>query len=142
MVYLKTTEEIQLMRESSRVLAQTHGEIARLIKPGVKTKALDRRAEEFIRDNKGIPSFLDYNSFPASLCISVNDVVVHGFPGEYELRNRGGSDARGLAVVGVPRGLCAAPRPLRPSLDRPRRTWSRSTASKRSSSTPTCERRT
>ncbi|MBY0435654.1 MAG: type I methionyl aminopeptidase, partial [Cyclobacteriaceae bacterium] len=80
------TEEIQLMRESSRVLAQTHGEIARLIKPGVKTKALDRRAEEFIRDNKGIPSFLDYNSFPASLCISVNDVVVHGFPGEYELR--------------------------------------------------------
>ena len=86
MVHLKTAEEIQIIRESAQILAQTHGEVARLIKPGVKTKDLDKRAEEFIRDKGGIPSFLKYNGFPASLCISVNDVVVHGIPGEYELK--------------------------------------------------------
>ncbi len=86
MVYLKTPEEIQIMRESAAILAQTHGEVARMIKPGVKTQLLDKRAEEFIRDNQGIPSFLNYNGFPASLCISVNETVVHGFPGVYELK--------------------------------------------------------
>ncbi|CAN5408830.1 type I methionyl aminopeptidase [soil metagenome] len=86
MVRLKTAEEIQTIRESANILAQTHGEVARLIKPGVKTKILDQRAEEYIRDNGGTPSFLKYNGFPASLCISVNETVVHGFPGEYELK--------------------------------------------------------
>jgi methionyl aminopeptidase len=86
MVHLKTAEEIQFIRESATILAQTHGEVARLIKPGVKTKKLDEKAEEFIRDNQGIPSFLNYNGFPASLCISVNETVVHGFPSEYELK--------------------------------------------------------
>lgn len=86
MVYLKTAEEIQIMRESSRILAQAHGEVARLIRPGVKTRILNQRAEEFIRDHQGVPSFLNYNGFPASLCISVNEAVVHGFPGEYELK--------------------------------------------------------
>lgn len=86
MIHLKTPEEIQCMRESARILAQAHGEVARLIKPGVKTEALNQRAEEFIRDKEGVPSFLNYNGFPASLCISVNEVVVHGFPGKYELK--------------------------------------------------------
>lgn len=86
MVQLKSAEEIQIMRESARILASAHGEVARLIKPGVKTKDLDRRAESFIRDHQGVPSFLHYNGFPASLCISVNDTVVHGFPGEYALK--------------------------------------------------------
>lgn len=86
MVHLKTAEEIQIMRESARILGQAHGEVARMIKPGVKTKDLDKRAEEFIRDHGGIPSFKNYNGFPYSLCISVNEVVVHGFPGEYELK--------------------------------------------------------
>lgn len=86
MVKLKTPEEIQIMRESAGILAQTHGEVARLIKPGVKTKELNQRAEEFIRDLRGVPSFLNYNGFPAALCISVNETVVHGFPGEYELK--------------------------------------------------------
>ncbi len=86
MVHLKTAEEIQIIRESARILARAHGEVARLIKPGVRTKDLDKRAEEFIRDNQGIPSFLNYNGFPASLCISVNDTVVHGFPGDYVLK--------------------------------------------------------
>lgn len=86
MIHLKTPEEIQIIRESAQILAQTHGEVARMIKPGVKTKDLDRRAEEFIRDHHAEPSFLHYNGFPASLCISVNEVVVHGFPGNYELK--------------------------------------------------------
>jgi methionyl aminopeptidase len=86
MVHLKTTEEIQIIRASAQILGQTHGEVARMIKPGVKTKTLDQRAEEFIRDHGGIPSFLNYNGFPASLCISVNETVVHGIPGDYELK--------------------------------------------------------
>ena len=86
MVHLKTEEEIQIIRESARILAQAHGEVAKLVKAGVKTKKLDERAEEYIRDKGGIPSFLNYNGFPASLCISVNDTVVHGFPGDYELK--------------------------------------------------------
>jgi len=74
------------MRESANLLAKTHGEVARMIMPGVKTVMLDRKAEEFIKDNKGEPSFLNYNGFPASLCISVNETVVHGFPSDYVLK--------------------------------------------------------
>lgn len=86
MVHLKSDPELQLMRNSAKVLAQAHGEVAKLIRPGVKTSVLDKRAEEFIRDNNGSPSFKNYRGFPYSLCISVNEVVVHGFPGEYELK--------------------------------------------------------
>ncbi len=86
MVHLKTEEELILIREGAQILGRAHGEIAKLIKPGVKTLTLDKVAEEFIRDNGGVPSFKNYNGFPASLCISVNEVVVHGFPGNYELR--------------------------------------------------------
>jgi methionyl aminopeptidase len=87
MVQYKTDSDIQLMKQSAQVLAKAHAEVAKVIKPGVKTKTLNKIAEEYIRDHHGIPSFLNYNgSFPASLCISVNDVVVHGIPSEYELR--------------------------------------------------------
>lgn len=86
MVHLKTEEDLKLIREGAQILGKAHGEVARLIKPGVKTSTLDQVAEEFIRDHGGVPSFKNYNGFPASLCISVNDVVVHGFPGQYELR--------------------------------------------------------
>jgi methionyl aminopeptidase len=86
MVNLKTEEELVIIRESAQVLGRAHGEIAKLIQPGVKTITLDKVAEEFIRDNGGIPSFKDYKGFPSSLCISVNEVVVHGFPGNYELK--------------------------------------------------------
>ncbi len=86
MVYLKTEEELSIIREGSQILGKAHGEVAKLIKPGIKTSKLDMVAEEFIRDHGGSPSFKNYNGFPASLCISVNDVVVHGFPGNYELR--------------------------------------------------------
>ncbi|HET9053703.1 MAG TPA: type I methionyl aminopeptidase [Cyclobacteriaceae bacterium] len=86
MVHVKTDEEVQRIKESAQILGKAHGEVARLIKPGVKTSALDKVAEEYIRDNGGVPSFKHYNGFPATLCISVNEVVVHGFPGNYELR--------------------------------------------------------
>ena len=86
MVHLKTEEDLIIIREGAQILGRAHGEVARLIKPGVKTSTLDQLAEEFIRDHGGSPSFLNYNGFPASLCISVNDVVVHGFPGKYELK--------------------------------------------------------
>lgn len=86
MVHLKTDEEVQRIKESAQILGKAHGEVARLIKPGVKTSALDKVAEEYIRDNGGVPSFKNYNGFPSTLCISVNEVVVHGFPGNYELK--------------------------------------------------------
>lgn len=87
MIFYKTEEEIQKIRESADILARTHGEIAKLIKPGVKTKDLDKVAEEFIKDHGASGSFKGYNGFPATLCISVNEVVVHGFPSEYELQD-------------------------------------------------------
>lgn len=86
MVHYKTDEDIQVIKESAQILGKAHAEVAKRIKPGVKTKDLDRIAEEYIRDNNGVPSFKNYGTFPASLCISVGDVVVHGIPGGYELK--------------------------------------------------------
>ncbi|MDP9047701.1 MAG: type I methionyl aminopeptidase [Bacteroidota bacterium] len=85
-IHYKSVEEIELIRESSLLLSKTLGEIAKVIGPGVKTIALDKLAETFIRDNGGIPAFLNYHGFPYSLCISLNDQVVHGFPGDYVLQ--------------------------------------------------------
>lgn len=87
MIQYKTSEEVQLIKESADILGKTHGEVAKFIKQGVKTSFLDKIAEEFIRDNNAVPSFKGYNGFPASLCISVNEVVVHGFPSGYELKD-------------------------------------------------------
>ncbi len=86
MVHLKTADDIQIIRESAQILGKAHAEVAKLIKPGVKTQKLDDVAEQFIRDHQGIPSFKHYRGFPATLCISVNEVVVHGFPGNYEVK--------------------------------------------------------
>jgi len=85
MILYKSAEEIDIIREGAEILGKAHGEVAKLVKPGVKTKVLDQVAEEFISDYKGIPSFKGYNGFPSTLCISVNENVVHGFPGDYEL---------------------------------------------------------
>ena len=85
-LYYKTKEEIELIRESSLLVGKTLAEVAKVIKPGVTTLFLDKIAFEFINDNKAIPAFLNYNSFPNSLCISVNEAVVHGIPGKYELK--------------------------------------------------------
>lgn len=86
-LFYKTKEEIELIRESSLLVGKTLAEVAKAIKPGVTTLALDKIAYDFINDNKAVPAFLNYNGFPASLCISVNSQVVHGIPGKYELKD-------------------------------------------------------
>lgn len=87
MIYLRSDEELDLIKVSAQVLGQAHAEVAKLVRPGVTTRELDKVAETFILDKGGIPSFKGFNKFPASLCISINDVVVHGFPSRYELRD-------------------------------------------------------
>ncbi|MGV8879484.1 MAG: type I methionyl aminopeptidase [Sphingobacteriaceae bacterium] len=84
-IYYKSVEEIELIRESSLLVSKTLAEVAKVIQPGIKTITLNKLAETFIRDHGGVPAFLNYNGFPFSLCISLNDQVVHGFPGEYVL---------------------------------------------------------
>jgi len=86
-VYYKSEEDIAQLRKSATVLSQLLGEIAKEIKPGVTTSALDKLAFDYIHDHGGRPAFLNYNGFPNSLCISVNDQVVHGIPGSYALRD-------------------------------------------------------
>lgn len=86
-VIFKTAEEIELIRESSLLVSKTLAEIAKVIAPGITTLKLNTLAEEFIRGNGAIPAFLNYNGFPFSLCISLNDQVVHGFPSNYELKD-------------------------------------------------------
>jgi methionyl aminopeptidase len=87
MIYYKTEEEIELVRKSSLLVAKTHAEIAGLIKPGITTLALDKIAEEFIRDNGGVPAFKGYGGFPNTLCMSPNEQVVHGIPNDRALEN-------------------------------------------------------
>ena len=87
MIYYKKEEEIDLIRESSLLVAKTHAEIAGLIKPGITTLALDKIAEEFIMDNGGIPAFKGYSGFPNTLCVSPNDQVVHGIPNDKSLKD-------------------------------------------------------
>lgn len=86
MLYLKTDEEVALLRESNMLVSRTLAEIAGLIKPGVTTLYLDSVAETYIRDNGGIPAFKGYGGFPNTLCTSVNDEVVHGIPSDYILK--------------------------------------------------------
>jgi methionyl aminopeptidase len=86
MIYYKTKEEIELIRESSLLVGKTIAEVAKSIKPGVTTLQLDSIAEQFIKDHNAMPSFLGYSGFPNSLCISVNDVVVHGIPSKYVIK--------------------------------------------------------
>ena len=85
-VYYKTAEEIEQVRESANVLSQLLAEIAGIIQPGITTLSLDKFAFDFISDHKGTPAFLNYHGFPYSLCISVNDQIVHGFPSDYVLK--------------------------------------------------------
>ena len=86
-IHYKSNEELDIIRESGIILGKVHAEIAKIIRPGVKTIELDKIAYQFIADNGGTPSFKGYNGFPSTLCISVNEIVVHGFPSEYELND-------------------------------------------------------
>ena len=89
MIYLKTDEEIELMRAANQLVGRTLAEVAKIIAPGVSTKTLDKRAEEFIRDHGATPAFLGYQGFPGSMCISVNDQVVHGIPSHKTILQEG-----------------------------------------------------
>jgi methionyl aminopeptidase len=86
MIYFKSDEEIEKIRESSLLVGKTLAEVARVIGPGTRTSDLDRLAEDFIRSQGALPAFKGYNGFPYTLCVSVNEQVVHGFPGERILK--------------------------------------------------------
>lgn len=86
MIKIKSEEEIELIRQSSLLVGKTLAEVAKHIKPGVKTIELDTIAEKFIRDNGALPGFKGMYGYKHTLCISVNSQVVHGIPGEYELK--------------------------------------------------------
>ena len=86
MIHYKNAEEIELMRESALLVSKTLSEVAKILKPGITTLSLDVFIGEFLKDNNAVPSFLNFHGYPFNSCISVNDVVVHGFPGKYELK--------------------------------------------------------
>lgn len=84
---VKSEEEIELLRENAIIVSKTLAEVAKYIEPGVKTITLDKIAEDFIRSQGAIPGFKGYRGFPATLCVSTNEEVVHGIPGERVLKN-------------------------------------------------------
>ena len=84
---VKSANEIELLRQSSLLVGKTLAEVAKIMRPGLKTIEMDKIAEEFIRDNGAVPGFKGYGGFPATLCISVADEVVHGIPGDRELKD-------------------------------------------------------
>lgn len=86
MSYLKSEEEVELLRASNMLVSMTLGMLAGEIRPGISTLELDRLAETFIRDHGAVPGFKGYNGFPATLCTSVNEAVVHGIPSSYVLK--------------------------------------------------------
>ncbi|MDE6715813.1 MAG: type I methionyl aminopeptidase [Muribaculaceae bacterium] len=103
MIYLKTPEEIELMRKANDLVSHTLAEAAKWVAPGVTTQRLDNIAREFIQDNGGIPACLGYHGFPGTLCIEVNETVVHGFPSQRTLRE---GDIVGLDCVAELNGFC------------------------------------
>lgn len=88
-VTIKSEHEIELMREAGRILAIVHDEMGKIIRPGISTMDINRKGEEVIRSFDCIPSFLNYNGYPASICVSVNDEVVHGIPNKKRILQEG-----------------------------------------------------
>ncbi|MCK9305652.1 MAG: type I methionyl aminopeptidase, partial [Bacteroidales bacterium] len=86
MIKLKTREEIEILRENALLVSRTLAEVGRMVAPGITTMELNNIADSYIRKNGAVPAFLGYNGFPYSVCISVNDVVVHGFASDYRLK--------------------------------------------------------
>jgi methionyl aminopeptidase len=86
MIIIKTNAEIELIRQSSLLVSATLSEVAAFLKPGLTTLQIDKMADDFIRDNGATPSFKNYKGYPFATCISVNDAVVHGFPGKHILK--------------------------------------------------------
>ena len=88
-VSIKSAREIALMRESGRILAEVHERLGEVIQPGISTFEIDRIGEEMIRSYGCTPSFLNYNGYPASICVSLNDEVVHGIPNKKRIVQEG-----------------------------------------------------
>lgn len=88
-ITIKSAREIELMTEAGRILEIVHEELAKALHPGMSTKDIDKLGEEIIRSYGCIPSFLDYNGYPASICVSVNDEVVHGIPDSHRILQDG-----------------------------------------------------
>lgn len=88
-ITIKSSREIELMTEAGRILEIVHNELGKALRPGMSTKAIDKLGEEVIRSCGCIPSFLDYNGYPASICVSVNEEVVHGIPSEHRIIQEG-----------------------------------------------------
>lgn len=88
-ITIKSSREIELMTEAGRILEIVHNELGKALRPGMSTKTIDKLGEEVIRSYGCIPSFLDYNGYPASICVSVNDEVVHGIPSEHRIIQEG-----------------------------------------------------
>ena len=89
MVTIKSEREIELMREAGRILGKIHEELGKTLAPGMSTKEIDRMCEDMIRSHGCVPSFLNYQGFPASVCISINDEVVHGIPDKHRYLEEG-----------------------------------------------------
>lgn len=88
-VTIKSEREIALMRESCRLLEEVHDELGKMVRPGISTLDIDREGERLIRERGGIPNFLNYNGYPASICVSVNEEVVHGIPNKHRILQEG-----------------------------------------------------
>ncbi|MGM0436802.1 MAG: type I methionyl aminopeptidase [Bacillota bacterium] len=89
MIILKSPREINLMRDANKIVAETHEYLAEKIEPGISTADINKLADEFIRNKNAIPSFKDYQGFPAAVCVSINEEVVHGIPDERRILNSG-----------------------------------------------------
>lgn len=86
MMIYKTDEQVELMRQSALLVSKTMTEVASLLKAGINTLSIDKMIGDYVRDHKAVPSFLNYHGYPFNSCLSVNDVVVHGFPTSKELK--------------------------------------------------------
>ncbi len=108
MITLKSPHEIELMRRAGKITAAARALAGEMVKPGVTTHEIDQEVERFIRKNGAVPSFLHYNGYPASACISVNDEIIHGIPGKRVLREGDIVSVEGGAYIGGVHGDCAA----------------------------------
>ena len=87
MITIKSEHEIELMRQAGLMVSKTHKYLKQYLKPGITTKELDKLAEDYIRSMGGVPTCKGYEGFPATLCTSINDEVVHGIPSNRKLKN-------------------------------------------------------
>ena len=108
MITLKSSHEIDLMRQAGKITAAARALAGEMVKPGVTTQEIDKAVEAFIRQQGAVPSFLGYSGYPASACISVNDEVIHGIPGKRVLQEGDIVSIDVGAFIGGFHGDCAA----------------------------------